>query len=107
MRSILGALRAASGPRRDRLPCQGITEISMSAGRKESLEKSVLPRQRKRNSDQPVTEVLKDAASHTDSSARAGNPQRKAEFAQGTVYRQGVRVSSAPHKGAIPRTRNR
>jgi len=79
----------------------------MSAGRKESFEKSALPRQRKRNPDQPVTEVLKDAASRTDSSTKAGNLERKAGFAQGTVYRQGVRVSGGPDKGPLPRTRNR
>ena len=99
--------RVASGPRRDRLPCEGVTEISMSAGRKESPEKSALPRQPRRNPDQPVTELHKDAASHTDLSTKAGNPERKVGFAQGTVYRQGVRVADGPHKSPLSRTRNR
>ncbi len=107
MRSILAVPRVASGPRRDRLPCQGVTEISMSAGRKESPEKSVSPPQPKRNPDQPATEVHKDAASHGDSSTKSGKPERKAEFAQGTYYRQGVLVPGGPHKGPMPRTRNR
>lgn len=107
MRSILVVPRVASGPRRDRLPCQGVTEISMSAGRKESPEKSVSPRQPKRNPDQPATEVRKDAASHTDSSTKSGKPERKAEFAQGTYYRQGVLVPGGPHKSPVPRSRNR
>jgi len=99
--------RVASGPRRDRLPCQGITEISMSAGRKESPEKSVSPSQSNKNPDQPATEVGKDAASNTDSSAKSVKPERKVEFAQGTYYRQGVLVPGGPHKGAMPRNRNR
>lgn len=79
----------------------------MSAGLKESPEKSVLPRQPKRNSDQSATEVLKDAASHIDSSTKSDKPERKTEFAQGTYYRQGVLVPGGPHKGPMPRSRNR
>ena len=107
MRSILGVPRVASGPRRDRPPCQGVMEISMSAGRKESPEKSVSPQQPERDPDQTATEVYKDAASHPDSSTKSGSPERKAGFAQGIFYRQGVRVPSGPHKSPMPRTRNR
>jgi hypothetical protein len=107
MRSILAVPRVASGPRRNRLPCEGITEISMSAGRKESPAKSVSPSQPATNSDQPAMDVPKDAASHMDSSTKAITPGRKVEFAQGTYYRQGVRVSGVPQKSPMPRTRNR
>jgi hypothetical protein len=95
--------RVASGARRDSLPCQGVTEISMSAGRKESPEKYALPRLTKKNPDRPLTEVPKDAASHADVPTKSG----KTEFAQATYYRQGVLVPGGPHKGALPRTRYR
>ena len=95
--------RVASGARRDRLPCQGVTEISMSAGRKESPEKSVLPRLTRKNPDWPLMGVPKDAASQADLPVKSG----KTEFAQGTYYRQGVLVPGGPHKGAMPRTRTR
>ena len=107
MRSILDGPRVASGPRRDRLPCQGVTEIRMSAGRKESPEKSLSPRQPRRNPDQPEATVAKTAESHSDSSTKSGKEQPKTPFAQGTYYRQGVLVPGGPHKGAMPRTRNR
>jgi hypothetical protein len=79
----------------------------MSAGRKENPEKSVSRLQPERNPDQPVTEVLKDEAPHTDSSTKSDKPERKAEFAQGTYYRQGVRVPAGSQKNPLPRTRNR
>jgi hypothetical protein len=107
MRSILVVPRVASGPRRGRLPCQGVTEISMSAGRKENPEKSVSPRQPKKNPDQPATAVHKSAASPTDSSTKSDKPEHKAAFAQGTYYRQGVLVPGGPHKSPMPRSRNR
>ena len=75
----------------------------MSAGRKESPEKSVLPRLTRKNPDRPAMEVLKDAAAQADLPVKAG----KTEFAQGTYYRQGVLVPGGPHKGAMPRTRTR
>ncbi len=107
MRSILGGPRVASGPRRDRLPCQGVTEISMSSGRKESPEKSVSPLQPGTIPDRPATSARKDATSHADAPGKSGEPQGKTGFAQGTFYRQGVRVPGGPGKSAIPRTRNR
>ena len=75
----------------------------MPSGRKESLEKPVSPLPPKKTPDQPAAEVHKDA----DSPAKSGKPQGKAEFAQGNYYRQGVLVPGGPHKGAMPRTRNR
>ena len=107
MRSILAVPRVASGPRRDGLPCQGVTEMSMSAGRKESPEKSVSLRQRKTSPDQPATEVLKVAVAHTDASTKSDKPECKVEFAQGTYYRQGVRVPAGSQKNPLARTRNR
>ena len=107
MRSILDAPRVASGSRRDRLPYLGVTEIRMSAGRKASPEQSVSPRQPKKNPDQPAREVRKEAASHPDSSTKSGSPERKTGFAQGTYYRQGVRVPAGTQKNPIPRSRNR
>jgi hypothetical protein len=79
----------------------------MSAGRKESPEKSALSHQLRRNPDKPVTELHKNTASHTELSTKTGNPERKVEFAQGTVYRQGVRVANGPQKSPMPRARNR
>ena len=107
MRSILAVPRVASGPRRDRLPCQGVTEISMSSGRKESPEKSFSPLQPGTIPDQPATSARKDAASHADAPTKSGEPQGKTGFAQGTYYRQGVRVPGGLSKSAIPRSRNR
>jgi hypothetical protein len=107
MRSILVVPRVASGPRRDRPPCQGVTEIRMSSGRKEIPEKSVSSHQPGKIPDQPAAAVDKNAASHAESSTQSGKPERKTEFAQGTYYRQGVRVPEGQHKSPVPRTRNR
>ena len=96
--------RVASGPRRDRLPCQGVTEISMSAGPKGKPLSSHPPRTM---SDWTAVLVHKDATSQTVSSEKSGKPEGKAGFAQGTYYRQGVLVPGGPRKGPMPRGRNR
>jgi hypothetical protein len=67
----------------------------MSSGRKESPEKSVSPLQPGTIPDRP------------DAPGKSGETQGKTGFAQGTFYRQGVRVPGGPGKSAIPRTRNR
>jgi hypothetical protein len=104
MRSILVVPRVASGPRRDRLPCQGVTEMRMNAGRKDP---PLSPLLFKKIPDRPATPVHKDAALQTDSSEKSGKPEHKAGFAPGTYYRQGVLVPGGPHKGPMPRSKSR
>jgi hypothetical protein len=79
----------------------------MSAGRKENPEKSVSPGQPGKIPDQPAATVDNEAASHPGSPAKPGKPEHRVEFAQGTYYRQGVRVPDGQHKNPMPRTRNR
>ena len=107
MGSILDVPRVASGPRRDRLPCPGATEIRMSVGRKAKPEKSLASLQPGKTPYRPEATVDKNAASQPEPSIKSGKPERKVEFAQGTYYRQGVLVPGGPHKGPMPRVRNR
>jgi hypothetical protein len=68
----------------------------MSAGQKMKSEKSLsTPR-----SDQPAATGNKEAPLPAESSKKAG-------FAQGTYYRQGVLVPGGPPKGAMLRGRSR
>jgi hypothetical protein len=101
--------RIALGTWRDRRPCQGVTEISMRAGRKENRNKSVSPSKiTKKSPDQPAQCGDRDAAPHADSPAESGKPAHKIEFAPGTYYRQGVRVPARPpSKSALLRVRSR
>ncbi len=78
----------------------------MSVGRKAKPEKSLASLQPGKTPDRPVATADKNAASHPESSIRSGKPER-VEFAQGTYYRQGVLVPGGPHKGPMPRVRNR
>ncbi len=107
MRSILEVPRVASGSRRDRLPRLGVTEMRMSAGPKTDSKKSIAPDPSRTIPDQTAAAADKNAASHPDSSMKSGKPERKAEFAQATYYRQGVLVPGGPHKGPMPRSKSR
>jgi hypothetical protein len=75
----------------------------MSAGRKAKSEKTLPTLQ----SHQLEAASGKNAASRTESPAKSVEPGSKTGFAQGTYYRQGVRVPGGPYKGGMPRGRGR
>ncbi|HKB81655.1 MAG TPA: hypothetical protein VKD04_00460 [Burkholderiales bacterium] len=108
MRSILVVPRVASGPSGAAdCPAQGSTEIRMSAGPKENPENTLSPLPRNANPDRPAPEVRKDIESHVVASSKDGKQERKVEFAQGTIYRQGIRVPNGPNKSPVSRGRNK
>jgi hypothetical protein len=82
-------------------------EMRMNAGPKPNSKKSLAPRQSGKIPDQAAAAVDKGATSPLDASTKSDKPERKAEFGQATLYRQGVLVPRGAQKSTMPRTRSR
>jgi len=79
----------------------------MSAGPKDTPEKSLFPEPNIRAEQKPGTVEAKPSISPPNPPDKSGKDGIKAGFGEPNYYRQGVLVRGGPVKGPMPRGRSR